>query len=1033
MRADCILLAVLICCVSCVLTASVKNNVDGVTLHNLDILMRGAKPSEPDAYLCSSYKVNEDEAYIVKFEALADADTAHHILLYGCEDEGFGVGDVWGCPPVCRGRPQIMFAWAKNAPPTQLPDGVGVRIGRKTSIRTIVLQIHYAKSFQAIEEPDKSGIRLHISKEKQPYVAGIFLMLSTNFRIPENQPKYHVDVSCQYRRPSSMFPIAYRTHAHGLGRVITGYQHNMSGYHLIGKGNPQWPQAFYPSNASIEIKPGDQLVARCTYDSTGTDHTVFVGGTNNDEMCNFYIMFYTDASVQNPYGECSGVELSQLVDNLPEDSDVTLPPNPLLDAAAHGHHHHHHHPPPPVDADQPFPSSAVVSHHDHTGNLQSQDRYQDISHQQKWSHLPHTGSSPQRDALLHYLTHILHNNEIPPEDDMNRLSVSEEELPAFLDKQQEELDSLNVQKRMGGEYYDDYAANDEREQGTFQDANPGLSRNRNKAFEAMNQELKGFQHIKPHGEGVAGDAGYWSQQRYPQTMSRKKVGNIPRVPSDQGLGGRQPVEPIPGKLVFQSDWPSQQMELGQVGGVATDSKGNVYIFHRGSRVWDRDSFDFDDNFQHQDTPIMEDVVVILSREGKLIRKFGSGQYYMPHGITVDDHGNIWLTDVALHQVFKILPGESTPNMTLGMRFAHGDDAAHFCKPTDVAVLSSGDFYVSDGYCNTRVMKFSKSGVLTKTWGQPNSYSDRIEPRPNMFFVPHSITVAEEMGLVCVADRENGRIQCFDLEGNFRFIVQKPEFGPRLFAVEYCPKHGGLLYAVNGPSFDGNPVTVKGFTISLPTNTLVETWNVPSGQGLQNPHDVAVDINGHAVYVGELNPTTVWKFQRQVPSSSTVPASTQKTAPATPHPTAHSADKENTTAAPSAKADSEEKLPAARQDKGANKVVTGGLVKESKMEKESELSSSSSDFTPSIIIGVLLIVPVVLLLVITLIMRWHHRGWASCFSGMGRSSSRVFNFKHLLGNSHRGFDKLSQEDSDHDADVLSDSDNEEFRQPMKSKA
>ncbi|XP_076444228.1 peptidyl-glycine alpha-amidating monooxygenase A-like isoform X2 [Babylonia areolata] len=861
MRADCILLAVLICCVSCVLTASVKNNVDGVTLHNLDILMRGAKPSEPDAYLCSSYKVNEDEAYIVKFEALADADTAHHILLYGCEDEGFGVGDVWGCPPVCRGRPQIMFAWAKNAPPTQLPDGVGVRIGRKTSIRTIVLQIHYAKSFQAIEEPDKSGIRLHISKEKQPYVAGIFLMLSTNFRIPENQPKYHVDVSCQYRRPSSMFPIAYRTHAHGLGRVITGYQHNMSGYHLIGKGNPQWPQAFYPSNASIEIKPGDQLVARCTYDSTGTDHTVFVGGTNNDEMCNFYIMFYTDASVQNPYGECSGVELSQLVDNLPEDSDVTLPPNPLLDAAAHGHHHHHHHPPPPVDADQPFPSSAVVSHHDHT----------------------------------------------------------------------------------------------------------------------------------------------------------------------------EPVEPIPGKLVFQSDWPSQQMELGQVGGVATDSKGNVYIFHRGSRVWDRDSFDFDDNFQHQDTPIMEDVVVILSREGKLIRKFGSGQYYMPHGITVDDHGNIWLTDVALHQVFKILPGESTPNMTLGMRFAHGDDAAHFCKPTDVAVLSSGDFYVSDGYCNTRVMKFSKSGVLTKTWGQPNSYSDRIEPRPNMFFVPHSITVAEEMGLVCVADRENGRIQCFDLEGNFRFIVQKPEFGPRLFAVEYCPKHGGLLYAVNGPSFDGNPVTVKGFTISLPTNTLVETWNVPSGQGLQNPHDVAVDINGHAVYVGELNPTTVWKFQRQVPSSSTVPASTQKTAPATPHPTAHSADKENTTAAPSAKADSEEKLPAARQDKGANKVVTGGLVKESKMEKESELSSSSSDFTPSIIIGVLLIVPVVLLLVITLIMRWHHRGWASCFSGMGRSSSRVFNFKHLLGNSHRGFDKLSQEDSDHDADVLSDSDNEEFRQPMKSKA
>lgn len=67
-----------------------------------------------------------------------------------------------------------------------------------------------------------------------------------------------------------------------------------------------------------------------------------IRATGNDEMCNFYIMFYTDASVQNPAGECGGVQLQNLVDNMPADSDVTLPPNPLLDERAHGHGHHHH-------------------------------------------------------------------------------------------------------------------------------------------------------------------------------------------------------------------------------------------------------------------------------------------------------------------------------------------------------------------------------------------------------------------------------------------------------------------------------------------------------------------------------------------------------------------------------------------------------------------------------------------------------------------------------------------------------------------
>ena len=84
--------------------------------------------------------------------------------------------------------------------------------------------------------------------------------------------------------------------------------------------------------------------------------------TGNDEMCNFYIMFYTDSSVRNPYGECGGVQIPELVDHMPADSDVTLPPNPLLDEMAHGHHHHHHSMPsssPTSPDQQPEPTGTL--------------------------------------------------------------------------------------------------------------------------------------------------------------------------------------------------------------------------------------------------------------------------------------------------------------------------------------------------------------------------------------------------------------------------------------------------------------------------------------------------------------------------------------------------------------------------------------------------------------------------------------------------------------------------------------------------
>jgi hypothetical protein len=207
-----------------------------------DLLIRGVKPMEPDAYMCSAYPISDQKVYIYKFEALANASTAHHILMYGCKGEPFSQEPVWNCHDMCKsGRATILFSWAKNAAATVLPKGVGLKIGQQTSIRNIVLQVHYARSFEANQPPDHSGVRLYTTQQSQPYVAGIFLLSGNSFVIPPGLPAYYVDVSCRFSEEKSIFPMFYRTHTHSLGTVVTGYQFNDS-YHEIGKGNPQWPQ-----------------------------------------------------------------------------------------------------------------------------------------------------------------------------------------------------------------------------------------------------------------------------------------------------------------------------------------------------------------------------------------------------------------------------------------------------------------------------------------------------------------------------------------------------------------------------------------------------------------------------------------------------------------------------------------------------------------------------------------------------------------------------------------------------------------------
>ncbi|XP_044930329.1 peptidyl-glycine alpha-amidating monooxygenase isoform X20 [Mustela putorius furo] len=303
-------------------------------------------------------------------------------------------------------------------------------------------------------------------------------------------------------------------------------------------------------------------------------------------------------------------------------------------------------------------------------------------------------------------------------------------------------------------------------------------------------------------------------------------------------------------------WPGVYLLPGQVSGVALDLKNNLVIFHRGDHVWDGNSFDSMFVYQQRGLgPIEEDTILVIDpNNAAVLQSSGKNLFYLPHGLSVDKDGNYWVTDVALHQVFKLDPNsEGSPLLVLGRSMQPGSDQNHFCQPTDVAVdPDTGTIYVSDGYCNSRIVQFSPSGEFITQWGEESS---RNNPKPGQFSVPHSLALIPHLGQLCVADRENGRIQCFKTDTKeFVREIKHASFGRNVFAISYIP---GLLFAVNGKPFFGDQEPVQGFVMNFSSGEIIDVFK-PVRKHFDMPHDIAASRDG-TVYVGDAHTNTVWKF------------------------------------------------------------------------------------------------------------------------------------------------------------------------------
>ncbi|XP_036330065.1 peptidylglycine alpha-hydroxylating monooxygenase [Rhagoletis pomonella] len=234
-------------------------------------------------------------------------NTAHHMLVYGCEEPG-STKAVWNCGEMskgssaeshspCSGSSQILYAWARDAPRLELPDGVGFKVGRETPIKYIVLQVHYAHIDMFKDgNTDDSGVYIDYTLRPLNKLAGV-LLLGTGGVIPPKSVE-HMETACEISENKTIHPIAYRTHTHSLGKVVSGYRVRTDdrGFHqwtLLGKRDPLTPQMFYSIENSDPIVNGDYLAARCTMISH-RNRSTYVGSTNEDEMCNFYLMYYVE-------------------------------------------------------------------------------------------------------------------------------------------------------------------------------------------------------------------------------------------------------------------------------------------------------------------------------------------------------------------------------------------------------------------------------------------------------------------------------------------------------------------------------------------------------------------------------------------------------------------------------------------------------------------------------------------------------------------------------------------------------------------
>jgi DNA-binding beta-propeller fold protein YncE len=262
--------------------------------------------------------------------------------------------------------------------------------------------------------------------------------------------------------------------------------------------------------------------------------------------------------------------------------------------------------------------------------------------------------------------------------------------------------------------------------------------------------------------------------------------------------------------------PSEGFELGMISWVDVDRKGNIYLLQRGEKA---------------------DPVVVVDRQGRVLRSWGKGLYQIPHSIRIDPAGNVWTTDAASSTILKFTP-EGKQLMRIEVGEQPTGRTSRFVGTTDIAFGPHGRLFIADGYGNARILEYTPDGKRVRQWGTAGS-------GPGQFRLPHGIAIDRDH-IIYVADRENGRVQKFDLDG--KYLGEWP-LG-RTYSVRAT---GDAIWASMQPI--DTPVPSPGWIVKLDRKTGRVLGSVESN-GL---HSVTVSSHGE-IFTGISGQTKILWFR-----------------------------------------------------------------------------------------------------------------------------------------------------------------------------
>jgi DNA-binding beta-propeller fold protein YncE len=277
--------------------------------------------------------------------------------------------------------------------------------------------------------------------------------------------------------------------------------------------------------------------------------------------------------------------------------------------------------------------------------------------------------------------------------------------------------------------------------------------------------------------------------------------------------------------------------LNDVAAVAVDGRDQVYVFNRGTHP-----------------------MVVFDARGNFLRSWGEGVFSRPHGLHIGHDDAIYCTDDGDHTLRKCSStGEVLLQIGVPGRASAFMSGKPFNRCTHSALAPNGEIYISDGYGNACVHRFSPDGNHLQTWGQSGCAAGE-------FYIPHNICCDEE-GWVYVADRENHRIQVFD--GLGRYETQWHGLHRPCALCMGNSSHGRWYVGEAGPAlqptlqFPGLGPRIS--ILNRSGEVLARLGQEPAGTGpgrFVAPHGIAVDSTG-AIYVGEVS-YTAWPavFPRQ---------------------------------------------------------------------------------------------------------------------------------------------------------------------------